>query len=353
MRTTFHQFFRPTKDEMDALLEQALICYDANVLLNVYRYSDETQNGLIEVFKTFAERTRLPHQVALEYARNRVKTIIDQVKLCQETEAAFKKVVHDYIEPKNKQPFLSERAAEALKSVTDELQSKRKALECLISEDHYADLLLALFEKRIGAPPDEKTLEQLHEQAKERYEKKTPPGYSDLKDKKPPRAYGDYIAWRQLMDIATNDKKDIILVIDDTKEDWWLEMSGKTVGPRPELLEEFVRETGKRVWLFSSNSFLIATNKAGSAKVADSVIEEVRAHHVAQRAALISDLKLSGSADVDGFASQAKLSSPRIDDALELEALAQYQKVTAAQEENKARPEKKMEAADEDEGGEE
>ena len=81
MRTTFHQYFRPTKDEMDALLAEALICYDANVLLNVYRYSDETQKGLIEIFGAFADRTYLPHQVALEYARSRVKTIIDQVNL--------------------------------------------------------------------------------------------------------------------------------------------------------------------------------------------------------------------------------------------------------------------------------
>ena len=30
MRNTFHQYFRPTKEEMDALLAEALICYDAN-----------------------------------------------------------------------------------------------------------------------------------------------------------------------------------------------------------------------------------------------------------------------------------------------------------------------------------
>jgi hypothetical protein len=38
MMTTFHQFFRPTKAKMDEMLKKALICYDANVLLNIYRF---------------------------------------------------------------------------------------------------------------------------------------------------------------------------------------------------------------------------------------------------------------------------------------------------------------------------
>ena len=97
---------------MDEMLEKALICYDANVLLNVYRYSDETQNGLVEVFKAFADRTYLPHQVALEYARNRAKTIVDQVNFCQSTEDAFKKVISEFLAPKDKQPFLSRRVHE-------------------------------------------------------------------------------------------------------------------------------------------------------------------------------------------------------------------------------------------------
>ena len=213
----------------------------------------------------------------------------------------------------------------------------------MVSEDHYADLLLALFDKKIGPAPDEKALEQLHEQAASRYEKKIPPGYSDLKGKEIPRAYGDYIVWRQLMEIATKEKKNLIFVTDDSKEDWWAELSGKDIGPRHELLEEFHRETGQRGWLFSSKSFLIATNKAGSAKVADSVIEEVSAHHVAQTSAKTSDLKLSGSEDANGSASDVKLSSPQIQASLVLDALAQYPKATAPEEEIKARTDKKME----------
>lgn len=330
------------------MLAEALICYDANVLLNVYRYSDDTQKALIEVFKAHVDRTHLPYQVALEYARNRPKTIVDQVESCKATNKAFEKVINEHIKPQRRQPFLSDKSMEALEAIKNELERKREALEAMILEDQYADLLVSLFEQKIGPFPDETTLENLNEQAKERYDKKIPPGYSDLKDKDTSRSYGDYIVWRQLMDIAKEEKKNFIFVTDDSKEDWWLRLSGKIIGPQPPLLEEFYRETGQRVWLFSSESFLIATNKAGSAKVADSVIKEVSAHYVAQN----SGLKLSDLEDANGSASDVKLSSPQIK-AVEFEAPAQYSKVKAPEEEIKARTDKKMGTDNEDDGGEE
>jgi len=360
MRTTFHQFFRPTKAEMDEMLEKALICYDANVLLNIYRYSDETQNGLVEVFEAFVDRTYLPHQVALEYARNRAKTIVDQVNLCQSTEDAFKKVISDFIAPKDKQPFLSAESMKALDGVINELATKRKALESMISEDKYADLLLSLFDQKIGAAPDEETLKQLHEQAADRYAKKTPPGYSDQKDKELPRAYGDYIVWRQLMDIAKKEKRDFILVTDDSKDDWRLKLSGKTIGPRPELLEEFRRETGQRVWFFTSESFLIATKEAGSTQVSDSVIKEVGEHLIAQTSALGSEDKLSNPnidrEEANGSASDVKFSSQRVEhaktDEFAREASVREDKLTIPGTKTVAPTEKKTAVTGED-GGEE
>ncbi|OUJ17092.1 hypothetical protein HK27_02175 [Acetobacter orientalis] len=293
MRATFHQFFRPTITKMDEMLAGALISYDANVLLNVYRYSDETQHGLVNVFKAFADRTFLAHQVALEYARNRAKTIVDQITLCETAEKAFRSAVNEYIKPKNKQPFLSAESLAALDKVIEEIAVKRKALDSLISEDNYADLLLTLFESKIGTVPNKKEVDKLHSEAEDRYTDKIPPGYSDLKDKEKPKAYGDYIVWRQLMDLAKEKKKDFIFVTDDAKEDWRFKIGKKTIGPRHELLEEFHRETGQYVWFFTSESFLIATKNAGAAEIMDSVIKEVSENLNAQNSPFSSDKKLT------------------------------------------------------------
>lgn len=145
------------------MLKSATICYDANVLLNIYRYSDDTQKGLEDVFKTFVERTRLPYQVAFEYARNRAKTIIDQVNLCYRTEEAFNGVIKQFIEPRNTQPFLSDGSMAALRGVIAELTSKRKSLEAMISEDRYADLFFKLFDGKIELAPSEERIKEIYE----------------------------------------------------------------------------------------------------------------------------------------------------------------------------------------------
>jgi hypothetical protein len=296
MKAILHQYFRFTDTERDAFLSDALICYDANVLLNVYRYSEDTQKELVEVFKAFADRTLLPHQAALEYARNRASVIVEQVALCDQTAKALDDIVTKYITPKNKQPFLSDTSSAALKAIQDELAQKRKALESLISDDHHAELFFSIFENRVGTRPSEGDLQKLHGDAAKRYADSIPPGYSDLKTKDAPRAYGDYIVWRQLMDLAKTKAKNIIFVSDDTKEDWREIAGGRTIGTRPELLDEFHRETGQKVWIVTSGTFLEATKRKGAAKITDDAIKEVKALVFAQNTAATttrSDIKLS------------------------------------------------------------
>jgi PIN like domain len=311
MKRAFPQFFRPTEKQIDAMLKEALISYDANVLLNVYRYSEETQRGLELVFEGYEAQTILTHQAALEYSRNRALTILDQVKLCGETQSGFKKTVDKYIAPINSQPFLSEQAATALEGVMKELDDKRASLEAMISEDPYADLLERLFDKKIGAAPDDKGLEELHKQAAARYQKQTPPGYAD-EDKDVPQAYGDYIVWRQLMDIAKERNRDVVFVTDDSKEDWIQVIHGRKQGVRPDLREEFRKETGKDVWLFSTSSFLDAAKRVGAANVSDRAIKEVKAIN-AQDSLESSDKKSAAPSSDETHKSEFKVSRQSVE----------------------------------------
>lgn len=63
------------------------------------------------------------------------------------------------------------------------------------------------------------------------------------KDSGDRRLYGDLIVWKQVIQKSKKDKINIILVTDDLKEDWWLKINGKTIGPRFELIKEFHIET--------------------------------------------------------------------------------------------------------------
>ena len=95
------------------------------------------------------------------------------------------------------------------------------------------------------------------------------------------------------MDAAKVEKRDFIFVTDETKEDWRLTYLGRTIGFRPELIEEFFRETGQHVWIVSSSGFLIATKGAGSAQVADSVIQEIADYRVAHTSTVTLEDKAS------------------------------------------------------------
>src|SRR5579864_6011430 len=78
MRKTFLGYYRPTPIEFRKLWDKCIFVPDANVLLNLYRYSEETRNKLIDILQKIADRLWVPHQAALEYQQNRLQVISAQ-----------------------------------------------------------------------------------------------------------------------------------------------------------------------------------------------------------------------------------------------------------------------------------
>jgi hypothetical protein len=283
MRKAFRHYFRPTEDALRELWNHAVFSFDASVLLNVYGYSHETREELINFLETNASRLRLPYQFGIEYSRNRCRTIIKQVKNYRTVEEELTMVKTNYISPQRDHPYLSNDALNAYNFVLEELGENRSAMEKLIGSDDYCERLLKAFEGNVGARPSPETLDQLHAEAKERYAKQVPPGYLDLKKKDIPDAYGDFIAWRQLIQIAQDEKRGMILVTDDFKGDWWYTEGDRTLGPRPELLEEFSIQSGQEFCLYTSEFFLRSAKKFMATDIQEHVIEEVSRRLESQR----------------------------------------------------------------------
>lgn len=275
MRAALPFHFRLTEDELRAIWSNGQICFDASSLLNMYGYSEETSAALVALIKENGSRVWSPYQFALEYARNRPGVIAKQIANFQRTEASLQKFESDFLKPRREHPHLSADASAAFKTVKDEIREKRKLMERRMSLDNYVDILSEVFHERVGPAPDQSALDALHTEAAARYANLQPPGFMDLKDKEVPGAYGDYIAWRQLMDHAKVEQKDIILVTDDDKEDWWWKEGSRNVAPLASLLGEFHRETGRRCWFYSTDGFLRAAKVFTQATIDDEVIAEV------------------------------------------------------------------------------
>jgi PIN like domain len=272
MRQRFRQYFPSTKDEVAAAWDAALFTFDANVLLNIYRYSEATSRNLVDFIEVKSSRIRITHQFGLEYARNRAATIAEQ----SEKYKLSAKAIREYVDNKRQHPHLSSESSSKMEEILQELDKKRADMDHMIRDDHYAEVILKSFSGKLGACPTEVELAQLHSIAKERYDKDIPPGFADLKDKGMPAAAGDYIGWHQIIEIAKADKKDIIFVSGDRKNDWWITIHGRSVGPRPELIEEFTRLSQQNIHFYDFEGFLRAIKDLGIAEVSDQAIEEVR-----------------------------------------------------------------------------
>ena len=70
MKDMFPEYYQPTEDEFKQLWADAIFVFDANVLLDIYRYSPKASKELIGILKDLDDRIWLPYQFALEYHRN-------------------------------------------------------------------------------------------------------------------------------------------------------------------------------------------------------------------------------------------------------------------------------------------
>lgn len=257
MKKDFPEFYNLKADEITTLWDECIFAFDANVLLNLYRYSLETSDNLLDILKNFSDRIWIPHQFALEYQRNRmgviegqrvkylesVKNVLGELEVIEELLGNYYKAM----------PFDIEK-------LKNDLCESRDEYPGCTSDDKMRDDIDTLFEDKVGSPFDEKRMASIFDEGKERYRIQLPPGYADTtKDKNDPtgtRKFGDLIGWFQIIEKAKTEKKSLVLITSERKEDWWQIVKGKNVGPRHELLKEFKKETGEAFHMYDMTRFL-------------------------------------------------------------------------------------------------
>lgn len=70
----------------------------------------------------------------------------------------------------------------------------------------------------------------------------------------------------------------MIFVTEDTKEDWWYRIEGRTLGPRVELKKEFSVETNQRFHMYTMERFLEQFKNIHGTQIQQSAIDEVKNH---------------------------------------------------------------------------
>lgn len=279
MRDAIREYLGYTEKEKVDLWKHATFVFDTNVYLNLYRYTAKTREILLASFDNFHERLWMPNHVAREFMKNRCKIIIvtnNQYETMQSKANDFfdlcKERLHlesddeEYIEIQNQ--FKNWLKSEKTKNVAVEKPDS----------DPIMEKLLSLYEGKVGNAFSKEDLEEEEKKGKERYSKNIPPGYKDSNKQKADNlnnVYGDYILWRQILNYAKSEKKDIILITNDQKEDWWYIEQGKTLGPRIELRKEFFDETGQRFHMYTMSNFIEMFESGNDTAVDKNTIDEI------------------------------------------------------------------------------
>jgi hypothetical protein len=289
MKKEFIGFYNPTENEINEAWKQGTFAFDANALLNLYRYTELTRKDFISVLKTIKDKLFLPHQSAYEYHRNRLKIIEGLEKsytnFIEELIPNYEKEFANSLNQYKKHPSIVVEKilklhSEFITKVKKELETQKKNHPDFHNKDEVLNELTELFESCIGNKFSRSELKNIYLEGKERYDELVPPGFKDLDNKRKlgdRHIYGDLIIWKELIRYTIDEKKSLIFVTDDRKEDWWTIYNGKTIRPREELIKEFYDETGVRILIYNADNFLqYAKKKNLVPQLKDDTIKEVK-----------------------------------------------------------------------------
>jgi hypothetical protein len=330
MRDLFSEYYQPTEKEFACLWKEAVFVFDTNVLLNLYRYSSDTRDDLLSVMEQLQDRIWVPYQVGLEFSRNRGEVISDQ-KAILDLVDLFDTFVKEKFEKERLQAYGKRgHFFVDLEKLRATFQQMRQLLhdELHHAQDQYpvsddTDVVLKrldkLFQGKIGRPYSDDEMAKLTPLFEKRYKDKIPPGFKDEKkqkgqNKQPPQPkpqnelpddetnnpankYGDVIIWFQILEYAQQEKKPIILVGDDVKEDWWeRRRRGKTTGPRAELRREMRQKAGVEFYMYTMENFIQRARKFIELQVQEKTIKELEEKRVQdEKARVRQDSLYSGS----------------------------------------------------------
>lgn len=266
MKNKFKSYYKPQPDDFESMWNDCVFVFDTNVLFDFYRYSDDTVSVLFSIFEKLQDKIWIPHWVGLEYHRGLEERIKEQVEKYTSTIKDLSNF-SEKIKTQREHPFLSLELQAKAQSFYDEynkeLTAQKRKLKDLIVDNPVKEKVAQLVGNNIGDALTKEEEAEIIKTGDVRLLSNTPPGFVDYKEKsKRPGLdkYGDYIIWFQILKEAKNRKKPFIFVTFDTKEDWYklirFNNSKVLVGPRPELVEEFIEACDCNIWLYPTPDFI-------------------------------------------------------------------------------------------------
>ena len=289
MKNKLPEYFEPSEVKIKEIWDNGTIVLDANVLLNLFRYSKNSREELIKIIKHYSERLWLPYQVAFEFLDNFERVTASLKDVLSETIKAIDHisgVLESHLKLSNYDKYHLLKPEELRNDIKKFQDSQRRRIEKIKSEydsvdkQGILDEVVGIFEGKVGDDYTKDRLEDVFKEGEKRYKENVPPGYKDLDGKRgaPKRhLYGDLIWWMQVIDFAKENHRNLVIVTDDAKEDWWYKVNNETKRPRIELIREFAKQTdGQSFLMYRTGRFMELSKKYDKVTISAKSIKEVK-----------------------------------------------------------------------------
>jgi PIN like domain len=288
MRDLFRGYYLPTDEEFEELWTKGWVVFDANVLLNLYRYAPGVRDDLLRVLDELASQLWIPYQAAEEYQRSRLSVLMEQFQIYRKFNSAVdaaKTNLSAFVTKISRHPTIDSTSALAviessfktLSEYVTDLETARHGFT--VDDVRHSDplqlRLTALFDGKVGNRLSDDERAAIALEGAVRYKNEVPPGYKDA-DKDESLKFGDLIIWKEMMRHAASTAKPIIYVTDDLKEDWWQQLNGQTIGPRPELIAEFWDYSNQLFYMYNPLQFIERVKLRGGSGPSDDTVDAVR-----------------------------------------------------------------------------
>jgi hypothetical protein len=287
------------------------VVLDTNVLLDLYRYTQQARVQVLAALRLVADQHRLwlPHQVGLEFVRNRANAVKGrQISLSNAGKAVnadFQEAIRLVAEERDTVAGLlrdiaqDDSAADELtasitkeqitvafsgwqKTLTDHMKRLREAEDLtpqtVLANDPILPEIAALFGDRIGEPPPEARIRQLvHDAVAYRFPNRIPPGFEDSGKGTDLGAAGDYLLWEEIIGYVNTlrESRHVLIVSRDTKRDWYEhDDKGRPTRPWPALHDEMRVRTGRELLILTPKEFFQGAQEFLGAQLADDTYEE-------------------------------------------------------------------------------
>ncbi|RYM35734.1 hypothetical protein ERX46_01700 [Brumimicrobium glaciale] len=282
-------------DFVEQIYKDAIIVLDTNSILNLYRYSEENRGKYFEILKKAKDRLYLTHHICNEFYKNRL-TIIenrssfkDTIKeLIEENQNKLLNIINNYSGPDKYNSALSilKHENELKECIVSELETSLKKIDSSIDKfkqdldfnyvqgkDPILEELVEIINDKVSLELTLEETEAIYKGGIERYEKEIPPGYKD-NHKDSIEKFGDLIIWNELQALSVKTSKPILFISDDRKEDWAIKFKGHDLGPRKELIKEFIKNTNNLFYSITTKNFIRLISESYKIKDTETLEEE-------------------------------------------------------------------------------